>query len=172
MTAMMPVFQDRPFIVPLRSVLGFEMVLRGCHSRTAPPYRLAHWRSKYPVLSCSNRCCCSRWSSHLRFAPDDDGVLPRLQATAIYPHILAVDVLDIKTGRWSVKEPMPYGVGNVGAAVYEGRIWLVGSIGERSAESMHKVLVYDPQSNKWATESVAMLTNRAGAQLVVGRNIV
>jgi hypothetical protein len=96
---------------------------------------------------------------------DDDG--------STSPNMLELDVLNVKTGSWSVKAPLPTGLETVGAAFYNGQIWIGGSYGPGGSRFAFptRPLIYDPKSDKW-TDGEETLTRRGGAGVEVGTNIV
>jgi len=73
------------------------------------------------------------------------------------------EVYDIATDTWSTRAPMPTARSAVGAAVIDGRIYVIGGEGwvDESGGVFRNNEAYDPSSNSW-TEKTPMPTARHG----------
>src|SRR6266436_3320026 len=61
--------------------------------------------------------------------------------------------IDIKSpGQWSALAPMPTARQEVAVAVLDGRVFVIGGLGEAS-EPVATVEVYDPAADRWETRA-------------------
>lgn len=81
-----------------------------------------------------------------------------------------VDVLDMKTGIWSVGFPMPEALHHTAAVTLNGKIYLVGGFRSGMWTPTDSLYEFDPKANRW-TKKASMPTERGAlaAGVVNGR---
>lgn len=76
------------------------------------------------------------------------------------------EILDLETGAWSYGAPMPVAVTHMGAAIVDGKVWIVGGFeGDHPGVAIDAVQIYDPQTDSWS-EGPSLPSPRASGALV------
>lgn len=90
-----------------------------------------------------------------------------------------VEVLDINTGVWTVLPPMPTGRRDIGVAVVDSKLYVMGGCGGdgkvldyQNCEALSVVEMYDPAQGKWSTLSNLLSPRHGFATGVFGTQIV
>ncbi|MBL7472115.1 Kelch repeat-containing protein [Robertkochia sediminum] len=92
----------------------------------------------------------------------------RLYTFAGFTHSLEIsaqtEILDLETGTWTYGAPMPVAVTHMGAAVVDGKVWIVGGFeGDHPGVAIDAVQIYDPQTDTWSAGPALPSPRASGA---------
>lgn len=82
------------------------------------------------------------------------------------------EIFDLNTSTWASGAPMPLAVTHMGAALVDGKVWIVGGfVGDHPGEAVAAVQIYDPNTDSWS-RGPDLPSARASGALVYSEGVL